>query len=250
MGFLQHLEELRWTIIWILVATTTGALIVWYFSDDVVVLLADDLMRILKRTLGPGNYDLHVFEVAEAFTTRIKLSLLLGLLVTLPVSIYKIWQFVSPGLFVEERRMVGPLIALSTILFYCGIIFAYFVVVKLTVTFLFRLKPPSIVTTVRLGSYVSFISRFCLTFGLVFQVPLVMAFLSKAGIVSVRSLKQAWRYVIAGFFILAAILTPPDVISQLMMAGPMLALYWLGYVLAKIFEKSQGTDSGLDARKV
>ncbi len=241
MSFLEHLEELRWTIIWMLAAIAIGAVAAWYFSDDVLELISRDLMRILERAIGPGVYNLHVFEVAEAFTTRLKLSLLLGFLVTLPISIYKVWQFVSPGLFARERRVASNLVALSTVLFYCGVIFAYFVMIKLAVAFLFRMKPPSVVATVRLGSYVSFIIRFCITFGLVFQAPLVMAFVSKAGLVSAKTLKQVWRYSVVGILVLAAILTPPDVVSQLLMAGPMLALYWIGYFLAKGFEKKPET---------
>jgi len=238
MSFLEHLEELRWTIIWILVAVAIGSGLVWYFSDSFLEFFGKDLVSILERTLGPGNYDLHVFEVAEAFTTRLKVSLLLGLLVTLPFTIYKVWSFVWPGLLSEERRTLTPLVVLSTLLFYCGVAFAYFVMVKLTVAFLFRLKPPSVVATVRLGSYIAFVSKFCLTFGLVFQVPLVMAFLSKAGLVSLSTLRKGWRHAVVGILVMAAVLTPPDVISQLLMAGPMIALYWLGYGLAAVFKKA------------
>jgi len=241
MTFLEHLEDLRWTVIWIIAVTAAASLAAWYFTDQIIGLLGGDLARILTRIYGTGTgYDLHVFEVSEAFTTRVKVALLAGFLGSLPFIIYKVWQFVSPGLFVRERRVTGPLIVLSILLFYAGVVFAYFVMVRITVAFLFRMKPTSVVATVRLGSYISFVAKFCLTFGLVFQMPLVMAVLSWLGVVPSRIIKAGWRYAVVGILIVAAMLTPPDVVSQTMMAIPMLLLYWLGYALAKVFERRAG----------
>jgi sec-independent protein translocase protein TatC len=237
MTFLEHLEELRWTLIWILVFTTAASIAAWYFTSEIIGLLGGDLSRILTGVYGPGKgYDLHVFEVSEALNTRIKVALLIGFLASLPFSIYKVWQFVSPGLFAKERKTTGPLIVLSILLFYAGVVFAYFVMVRVTVAFLFRMKPASVVTTVRLGSYISFVAKFCLTFGLVFQMPLVMAVLAWLGILPSRIVRAGWRYAVVGILIVAAILTPPDVVSQTVMAVPMLLLYALGYILARIFE--------------
>ncbi|MFH1312973.1 MAG: twin-arginine translocase subunit TatC [Candidatus Eisenbacteria bacterium] len=238
MSFLGHLEELRWTIVWIAAATLVGTAVAWYFSGDVLNLLSNDLSDVLERVLGPGEgYKLHVFEVAEAFTTKLKISLLIGFLIALPFNIVKVWQFVSPGLFRSEKKMAGPLVLMSIVLFYCGVLFAYQLMVKLSVAFLFRLKPPSVVATVRMGSYISFVIKFCITFGLVFQVPLVLAVLAWMGLVSSGTLKQGWRYAFVAVLVLAAVLTPPDVVSQILMTVPMLALYWVGYLLARVFEK-------------
>jgi sec-independent protein translocase protein TatC len=238
MNFLQHLEELRWTVVWIAAATLIGTAVAWYFSGDVLNLLSNDLSEVLERVVGPGEgYKLHVFEVAEAFTTKLKISLLIGFLIALPLNIFKVWQFVSPGLFLREKKMAGPLVLMSIVLFYCGVLFAYPLMVKLSVGFLFRLKPPSVVATVRMGSYVSFVTKFCITFGLVFQVPLVLAVLSWMGLVSSEMLKHGWRYAFVGVLVLAAVLTPPDIVSQALMTVPMLSLYWVGYLLARVFEK-------------
>jgi len=238
MSFLGHLEELRWTVIWIVAATVAAAAVAWFVSDDIIVFLSNDLAAILGRAHGGrGDYSLHVFEVSEAFTTKFKIALLVGFLGALPLSVYKVWRFVSPGLFTRERRAVGPLILLSISLFYAGVAFAYFVMVKITVAFLFKMMPPSVVATVRLGSYISFVTKFCLTFGLVFQMPLVLALLAWLGIVPARALKKTWRYAIVGILIIAAVLTPPDVVSQTLMAVPMLVLYWIGYLLARSFER-------------
>jgi sec-independent protein translocase protein TatC len=238
MSFLEHLEELRWAIVWIIVATVSASALGWYFADRIIGFLSGDLAEILTRVYGSrGDYSLHVFEVSEAFTVKFKVAVLVGLLVALPFNVYKVWRFVSPGLFAREKKTMGPLITLSILLFYAGAAFAYFVMVKLTVAFLFRMKPPSVVATVRLGSYVSFISKFCLTFGLVFQIPLVLALLARLGIVTSGMLKGSWRYTVLGVLIAAAVLTPPDVVSQILMAVPMLLLYWIGYLLARAFEK-------------
>ena len=238
MTFLEHLEELRWTIVWIIIATAAGTGVAWCFSNDVLELVSRDLSGILEAVLGQGqSYDLHVFEVAEAFTTKLKISLLIGFLIVLPFNIYKVWQFVSPGLFTREKRTAGPLVFLSIILFYCGVLFAYLIMVKLTVAFLFRLKPPEVTATLRMGSYISFITRFCITFGLVFQLPLVLAVLSWMGLVTTSTLKKGWRYAVVGVLIVSAVLTPPDIISQVLLTLPVLGLYWVGYFLAKAFEK-------------
>jgi sec-independent protein translocase protein TatC len=243
MSFLDHLEELRWAIIWILVATVIGAGAAWHYSDEVLTFLGNDLAAILERAVGPGgDYSLHVFEVAEAFTTKLKMALLLGFLLALPFNIYKVWQFVSPGLLSRERRTVSPLIVLSIVLFYCGVAFAYLVMVKLSVAFLFKLKPPEVAATVRLGGYVSFVAKFCLTFGLVFQVPLVMAVLSWMGVLPARVIRGTWRYALVGVLVASAVLTPPDLISQMLMTGPVLILYWLGYFMARAFEKRRKPD--------
>jgi sec-independent protein translocase protein TatC len=247
MTFLEHLEELRWTVAWIVIATLVGMGVAWYFSEDVLELLSNDLAEVLQRVLGPGqDYDLHVFEVAEAFTTKLKIALLIGFLLALPFNIYKVWQFVSPGLFAREKKMAGPLVFLSILLFYCGVLFAYPLMVKLSVAFLFRLKPPSVVATVRMGSYISFVTKFCITFGVVFQVPLIMAVLSWMGLVSSATLKKGWRYALVGVLVISAVLTPPDIISQLLMTLPVLLLYWVGYLLARAFERGRTKADQLD----
>jgi len=243
MSFLEHLEELRWTVVWIVAATLVGTVVAWYFSEDVLELLGRDLTEVLTRVLGEGeDYDLHMFEVAEAFTTKLKIALLLGFLVALPLNVFKVWQFVSPGLFHRERKAAGPLVAMSIALFYCGAAFAYLVMVKLSVAFLFRLKPSSVITTVRMGSYISFVTKFVITFGLVFQLPLVLAVLSWMGVLPSRVLKKGWRYAIVIVLVMAAVLTPPDIISQLLMTVPVIGLYWIGYLLARAFERRAGAD--------
>lgn len=238
MSFLEHLEELRWTVIWVVIATVAGMGVVWHFSDRVIDLLSTDLQQVVEAAIGDGgNYRLHVFEVSEAFITKIKISLLLGFLLALPFNVFKIWQFLSPGLLKGERRLLSPLIVLSTLLFYAGVAFAYLVMVKLSVAFLFKLKPVTVDTTVRMGSYVTFVTKFCLTFGLVFQVPLVLAILSLIGVVTPRQIASTWRYAIVVIVIMSAFLTPPDVVSQIIMAVPVLFLYWLGYFLAVLFQR-------------
>ena len=240
MAFLDHLEELRWALIWIVIATAVGTGVAWFLSGDVLAFLSRDLNALLGTAIGTEQaFDLHVFEVAEAFTTRLKVSLLIGFLIALPLNIFKAWQFVSPGLFAREKRMASPLALLSIVLFYCGVLFAYLIMVKLTVAFLFRLKPPEVVATIRMGTYVSFVTKFCITFGLVFQLPLVLAILSRVGLVSTETLKRGWRFALVGVLVISALLTPPDIISQILLTVPVLGLYWVGYLLAKAFERGR-----------
>jgi sec-independent protein translocase protein TatC len=246
MSFLEHLEELRWTVIWVAIATVAGMAVVWHFSDRVIDLLSTDLENIVRGAIGEGgDYRLHVFEVSEAFITKIKISLLLGFLLALPFNVFKVWRFLSPGLLKGERKLLSPLIVLSTSLFYAGVAFAYLVMVKLSVAFLFRLKPATVDTTVRMGSYVTFVTKFCLTFGLVFQVPLVLAILSLVGVVKPEQIRASWRYAIVIIIILSAFLTPPDVLSQILMAVPVLFLYWLGYFLAVLFRRRRQRSQGV-----
>ena len=235
MSFLEHLEELRWAIIWIIVVTSAATVAGWYLANRIILFLSNDLAKILTGIYGPGTtYSLHVFEVSEAFVTKFKVALLVGFLIALPFNIYKVWQFVSPGLFRREKRTAGPLVLLSIVLFYVGVAFGYLTMVKMTVRFLFSVKPPSVVATVRLGSYISFITKFCLTFGLVFQEPLIMAVLAWLRVLPSRVLRQGWRYAIVLILIVAAVLTPPDVFTMFLMGVPMLFLYELGIILGRM----------------
>lgn len=237
MTFLEHLAELRRTLIWILIWVSAGAILVWYFSDAIIEYLARDLEAMVSGVGHDQRIGLHIFDVSEAFTTRVKISLLVGFLVVLPVVLYKIWQFISPGLFIHEKRIACPTLILSILLFYAGVAFAYLVMVRWTVVFLLRFKPAPVVLTIRLSNYVSFVIKFCLTFGLIFQEPLIVALITSMGLIRPATLRRIWAYVVVGILIVAAVITPPDVVSQILVAVPMICLYWLGYLLAVVAER-------------
>ncbi len=239
MTFLEHLAELRKTVIWILVLVSLGAIVVWHFSDGIIEYLSKDLEKMVSRVSRGEAVRLHIFDVSEAFTTRIKISILMGFLLTLPVTVYKVWQFISPGLFAHERHIARSTVVLSVLLFYAGVVFAYLIMVRWTVVFLFRFKPETVLATIRLNAYVSFVIKFCLTFGLVFQEPLVVALMATAGLVKASTLRRIWAHVVVAILIVAAIITPPDVVSQILVALPMIALYWFGYFLAVAAESKR-----------
>lgn len=244
--FLEHLAELRRTVIWIVITVSAGGIVVWYFSDGIIEYLARDLDSMVSTVSQDQALRLHIFDVSEALTTRIKISILGGFLLTLPLTLYKVWQFISPGLFAHERNIARAMIILSVLLFYGGVAFAYLIMVRWTVVFLLKFKPLHVIATIRLNAYASFVIKFCLTFGVVFQEPLVVALIAWLGLIKSSTLRSIWTYVTVGILMLAAIITPPDMISQILVALPMIGLYWFGYILAVLAESKRKEPRSLD----
>ena len=217
--FLDHLEELRRVLIISIVATVLGAIAAWWFAPFI--------MDVLTSDVGTLNFA----RITEAFTTRLKVALTLGFLVVLPVVLYLVWRFVTPGLFPHERRIVLPLVAGSTILFYAGMTFAFFGIKPLAVKFLLGYTVPGkLEPVIMVGDYFGFVAKICVAFGLVFQLPLVICFLSWVGVIDPDKLGRGWRYAVVIAFVGGALLTPPDPLTQLAMAIPLLTLF-LGSVL-------------------
>jgi sec-independent protein translocase protein TatC len=223
--FLEHLEELRRVLIFCIAAVVVGAIAAWFFSDDAI--------RILAKSMGEN---LNFSGVTEAFYTRLKISVVLGFLVSLPVVLFRIWKFVVPGLFRSERVVLLPLVVVSTVLFFAGAAFAYLIVVPTATRFLLGFGSDVLKPVIMIGDYFTFVSRFTIVFGIVFQLPLVMGGLAYTGLVSSSGLLSKWRYAIVIVFVVAAILTPPDVASQVMMAGPLIVLYFLSVWIARVVE--------------
>ena len=169
----------------------------------------------------------------EAFLTRLKLSAVVGLFVVAPFIFFKIYGFIMPGLYSRERRIVTPLLLATAVLFYTGVAFAFMVVIPQVINFLLGFGTDVMEPLIGVGPYFNFVSHLCLAFGLVFELPLLVFFLSVLGIVNPRFLLRGWRYAMIIIAFLSAVLTPPDVISQVMMAGPVLVLY-IGSVLVSI----------------
>jgi sec-independent protein translocase protein TatC len=237
LPFLEHLEELRRVLIFCIAAVVLAAIAAWFVSDEAIA--------ILSASVGER---LNFAGVTEAFYTRLKISVVLGFLVSLPVILYRIWRFVAPGLFRRERVVILPMVLISSVLFYLGVAFAYFVVVPTATRFLLAFGAGVLEPVIMIGDYFGFVSRFCIVFGAVFQLPLVVSTLSYTGLVSSGTLLRKWRYALVGVLIFAAILTPPDIASQLMMAGPLVALYFFSVWLASIIERRRkpGADNSPD----
>lgn len=173
------------------------------------------------------------------FMIPLKLAFLTSLAVTIPYLLYQIWAFVAPGLYRHERRLVWPLMASSSLLFYLGAAFAYFVVFPVVFRFLIGAAPDGVLPMTDIGEYLDFVTTMFFAFGAAFEVPVAIILLVYTGAVSTDDLRGARPYVIVGAFVLGAIFTPPDVISQFLLAGPMWILYELGIVLAGWFVRSK-----------
>jgi len=223
MGLLDHLDELRTVLIHSFFAAVAATILCWFWSAD----LLDLLIRPIR------DEGIYFTAPNEAFLTRLKLSGAVGLIVVAPFIFFKFYGFVMPGLYRQERKVVTPLLLGTTVLFYLGVCFAFLVVIPQVVTFLLSFGTDNLSPLIGVGPYFSFVSRLCLAFGLVFELPLLVLFLSLLGVVNPRLLLRTWRYAAVAIAALSALLTPPDVISQMMMAGPVLLLY-IGSVLVSI----------------
>ncbi len=231
MPFLEHLEELRWRLIKSFVAILVLTIISFYFSGYIL----DTLLYTVKNL----RYDIHlqVLKVQSVFIIKLEIALIFGIVLALPVIFYQIYAFVAPGLLRSERKYVWPVIIFATLSFIAGAAFAYFLIVPLALDFFLSLAPPSVTNNIALDFFFGFVARLVLVFGVVFELPVVSLFLTKIGLLSPRFLKKYRRHAIVVMFILAAVLTPPDPTTQIMLAIPLLALYeatiWISYFFYK-----------------
>jgi len=246
MPITAHLEELRRRIFVSLAAVAVGFAVTFSFSQRILMWLEIPLNRTyaLQRTppylvTVPRDTPVELYFLAptEPFWTHIKVAFLAGLLLAVPVIFYELWRFVSPGLLPRERRYAGPFVLLSTFFFLVGSAFCYFVVLPFAMNFLItfdaHLKP-----VLSVGQYVDFCIKFLLAFGLVFELPLAITLLSRMGLTTPEFLARNRKYAVLLAFVFAAILTPtPDVFNQTLMAGPMILLYEVGILAAKVFRK-------------
>lgn len=225
MSLIGHLEELRYRIIKILIAAVIGAGIGYFFIEPIVAFIT------APATVPAGK--LYYMRPAEAFFIYIKVALISGVLIASPVIFYQVWAFFLPALTVKEKAVLGFIVPISVLLFFGGMAFAYFVVLPIGIKFFLGFATESLQPMLSMESYVDFVIMFLLPFGLIFELPLVIIILSKIGLITSALLKRSRRYVIFGIFVFAAILTPPDVVSQTLMAVPMLLLYEISYLIVK-----------------
>ncbi len=223
MSFFEHLGDLRSVILQSLIAVLLLTISCWFFSGSILDLLIKDL----------PVQSLYFNSPLGAFMIRLRVSLVLGVMISFPFILYKVWAFVAPGLFLFERRRLYPFLISSATLFYLGIIFCYAILIPFVLRFLLSFSTESINPLLSVGSYFAFVARLCFTFGIVFQIPIVVLVLSSLGLVTPRWLLKQWRYGVVIIFVGSAILTPPDAISLILMALPVLLLY-LGSVLVAL----------------
>ncbi len=234
MSFTAHLGQLRNRLIKCLIAVGIGFIGSYFFKEE----LFQVLVRPLLRAMGEKG-TLIFTGVPEPFFVYLKVSLVAGIFFSAPVILYEIWAFVAPGLYSQERRYVVPFVFFSSLLFLLGTSFGYYIVCPLGFKFLLGFASYNIQPMLAIKEYFSFSTKLLLAFGFVFELPLFIVFLSKAGIVSPQTLSRQRKYVILLIFATAAILTPPDVVTQFMMAGPLIGLFEIGVILARIFGKKE-----------
>ena len=222
MSIVEHLEELRNRLIKSIIAVVIAAFGAYFFSEE--------LMEILTRPVG----ELVFLRPTEAFFTYIKISIFAGILVALPFLLYQFWSFVLPALHDNEKKYINLLLPISLFMFALGIAFGFAVVLPLGMRFLLNFGSPELSAMISISHYVSFLLTLLLPFGLIFQLPLVLNLMVKLGIVKIDTLTMFRKYIIVLIFIISAILTPPDIITQMFMAGPLILLYEGSILIAKI----------------
>ncbi len=228
--FTTHLSELRHCLIISCAAIGIGTVISFVFSKKIFFLLARPIVKIL-----PEDQPMIFTALTEAFFTYFKVAILSGLVLASPIVFHQIWKFVAPGLYENERRYVIPFVACATLFFILGGLFAYFVVFPIGFKFFLGFSTENLKLLPRMKEYFSFTLKLLLAFGLIFEMPVFSLFFSKIGLINSEMLASKRRYALVLVFVAAAILTPPDIGTQLLMAGPLIVLYEVSIWVAKVF---------------
>lgn len=227
-SFISHLIELRERLLKAVAAVLITLVALLPFANKLYGWLALPLIKHL-----PQGGTMIATEVASPFLTPLKLAFFVALFIATPIILYQLWAFVAPGLYRNEKRLAVPILVSSVILFYIGCAFAYFLVLPAVFTFMTAVAPAGVAVMPDIGHYLSFVLMLFLAFGLCFEVPVVLVILVALGVVTPTQLAESRRYAIVGSFVIAAVLTPPDVLSQTMLAVPMCLLYEIGIVGAR-----------------
>ncbi|RJQ51279.1 MAG: twin-arginine translocase subunit TatC [Desulfobacteraceae bacterium] len=234
LPFTAHLEELRNRLIKSFIAIAIGFAVSYGFKEKLFDILARPLIQVMREG------DTLIFTgLPEAFFTYLKVAFLSGVLLASPVLFYQFWMFIAPGLYRKERQLLVPILVLSTFFFAAGALFGYFIVFPFGFKFFLGFATETIRPLPSMKAYLSFSAKLLLAFGFIFELPLVLIFLARLGIVSVDFLKKNRKYAILLAFIVGAILTPPDVITQILMALPLITLYEISIIGARIFGKKE-----------
>lgn len=233
--FISHLIELRDRLVRasIGIALMCGLLLLWPGPARIYDFLAQPMMASL-----PNGAKMIATGVISPFLVPMKVTLLLAFILALPWVLYQVWAFIAPGLYAHEKKLVMPLVISSSLLFVAGVAFSYFLVFGRVFRFINEFAPTSITVAPDIENYLDFVMTMCLAFGMTFEVPVVVVVLVRMGLVTVDKLKAIRPYVIVGAFVIAAIVTPPDVVSQFSLAVPMCLLYEIGLLLAPIFARA------------
>jgi len=228
MSFMEHLGELRIRIVRALIALLVGTVVVLPFSQYIVDWLSRPVTRL--------NYNLVFTAPAEAFWVQMKVGLIVGIFLAAPAILWQVWAFVAPGLHGHEKKYALPFVVIGSLLFMGGGAFSLFVVTPYAIAFLLSYARETLTPMITLENHIDFLLKFTLAFGAVFELPLVITILARVGVVTAKQLSRNRKYAILGAFIAGAVLTPtPDAFNQTLMAGPLILLYEVGIICARIF---------------
>ncbi|SFE07569.1 twin-arginine translocase subunit TatC [Nitrosomonas sp. Nm166] len=240
-SFLSHLVELRARIICALSGLMLGFIPCAFYARELYTLLAQPLLEKL-----PQGGQMIATDVATPFFVPMKVAMMVAFVITLPHTLYQIWAFIAPGLYSHEKRLALPLVIGSSFLFFFGMAFAYFAALPLVFEFITYFAPEGVAVMTDIGKYLSFVLSMFIAFGVTFEVPVLVIILVRTGVITVEKLKEIRPYVIVGAFVIAAIFTPPDVISQFMLAVPLCLLYELGIIAATFMVKNHHNETRLN----
>lgn len=240
--FISHLLELRDRLLRAILAVLIVFLCLMPWAKELYALLAKPLLASL-----PQGGQMIATDVVGVFLVPVKVALLVAFVIALPYVLYQAWAFVAPGLYAHEKKLVLPLVFASTLLFLLGMAFAYFLVFPVVFKFMASIAPEGVAWMTDIEKYLSFVLTLFVAFGITFEVPVLVVVLARVGLVSVAALREARPYVIVGAFVIGAVFTPPDVISQLMLAIPLWLLYEVGIVAARLLVKPKPVADDLAA---
>ena len=236
--FISHLIELRQRLVRAIVAVLVVCLCLLPWSREIYVLLAQPLIAAL-----PKGGQMIATDVIGPFLVPLKVTLLVGFVIALPYVLFEAWAFVAPGLYAHEKRLVLPLVVASFLLFLLGMSFAYFLVFPVVFKFMASIAPEGVAWMTDIDKYFSFVLTTFVAFGVTFEVPVVVILLVRTGMVPIEKLKEIRPYVIVGAFVVGAVFTPPDVLSQIMLAVPLWILYEIGIIVARfVVQPAQRSD--------
>jgi sec-independent protein translocase protein TatC len=233
--FISHLVELRMRLIRACLAVLLVFVCLFPWARQLYAIVAQPLLAAL-----PQGGHMIATDVVGVFIVPMKVALLVAFLLALPYVLYQVWAFVAPGLYAHEKRLVLPLTIVSVLLFFLGMAFAYFIVFPTVFKFMSAMAPEGVAWMTDIEKYLSFVLTTFIAFGVTFEVPVAVIVMVRIGVVGIAKLKEIRPYVIVGAFVIAAIFTPPDVVSQFLLALPLCLLYELGIVFARFVEKPAG----------
>jgi sec-independent protein translocase protein TatC len=225
--FISHLIELRNRLLRIVIGVVLVFIGLFPFANKIYTLLAQPLLSHL-----PAGGQMIATAVTTPFFVPMKVAMLAAFVISLPHTLYQVWSFIAPGLYTHERRFMAPLVVASTLLFFAGMCFAYFLVFPVVFGFIAGTAPEGVAVMTDIGNYLDFVITLFMAFGIAFEVPVAVVLLVYFGLVNIETLKDIRSYVIVGAFVIGAIFTPPDVISQVMLAVPLWLLYEAGILVA------------------